>query len=161
MLAVGGHLILYFFLVALPLTGLALVSASVLGIPTVLYGVIPWPHLPILTTLTDKAAVQAFLKHIHAYGAWTLIAILAGHAGAALRHHFIKHDEVLLRILPRFRRSAPAAVSLVFDSESVDSGVDPCFSSAKAAFSARYARLLPTDVKRDKAQWQHHDTKSP
>jgi cytochrome b561 len=110
--AVGGHLILYFFLFALPLTGWALVSASVLGIPTVLYGVIPWPHLPILTTLTDKAPVEAFLKHIHAYGAWTLIAIVAGHAGAALRHHFIKHDEVLLRILPRFGRSAPAAASL-------------------------------------------------
>ena len=39
--AVSGHLILYFFLFALPLTGWALVSASVLGIPTVLYGVIP------------------------------------------------------------------------------------------------------------------------
>jgi cytochrome b561 len=110
--AVGGHLILYFFLFALPLTGWALVSASVLRIPTILYGVMPWPHLPILPTLTHKAPVEAFLKRIHAYGAWTLIAIVAGHAGAALRHHFIKHDEVLLRILPRFGRSAPAATSL-------------------------------------------------
>jgi cytochrome b561 len=110
--AVGGHLILYFFLFALPLTGWALVSASVLRIPTVLYGVIPWPHLPILPTLTHKAPVEAFLKHIHAYGAWTLIAIVTGHAGAALRHHFIKQDEVLLRILPRFGRSAPVAASL-------------------------------------------------
>jgi len=32
--AVGGHLVLYFFLFALPLTGWALVSASVLSIPT-------------------------------------------------------------------------------------------------------------------------------
>ena len=102
----------YFFLFALPLTGWALVSASVLRIPTVLYGVIPWPHLPILPTLTHKAPVEAFLKHIHAYGAWTLIAIVTGHAGAALRHHFIKQDEVLLRILPRFGRSAPVAASL-------------------------------------------------
>jgi cytochrome b561 len=110
--AVGGHLVLSFYLFALPLTGWALVSASVFNIPTFLYGVIPWPHLPILSTLSNKPPVEAFLKHVHAYGAWTLIAIVAGHAGAALRHHFTKHDDVLLRMLPRLNRSVPAAASL-------------------------------------------------
>jgi cytochrome b561 len=102
--AVGGHRILYFLLFALPLTGWALVSVSVLSIPTVLYGVIPWPHLPVLPTLTDKPPVEAFLKHVHACAAWALIASVAGHAGAALSHHLIKHDDVLLRMLPRFAR---------------------------------------------------------
>jgi cytochrome b561 len=110
--AEGGHWVLYFCLFALPLTGWALVSASVLSIPTVLYGTIPWPHLPILSTLSNKAPVEAFLKHLHAYGAWTLIAIVAGHAGAALRHHFIQRDDVLLRMLPRFGRSASPAAAL-------------------------------------------------
>jgi cytochrome b561 len=109
--AVGGHLVLYFYLFVLPLTGWALVSASVFNIPTFLYGVIPWPHLPILSTLSNKPPVEAFLKHVHAYGAWTLIAIFAGHAGAALRHHFINHDDVLLRMLPRLNRSVRAAAS--------------------------------------------------
>jgi len=32
--------------------------------------------------------------------AWALIAIVIGHAAAALRHHFIKRDAVLWRMLP-------------------------------------------------------------
>ena len=100
----AGHWLLYFYLIALPLTGWALVSASVLNIPTHLYGVIPWPHLPELSSLHNKAPVEAFLKMIHRYGAWTLLVLIAGHAGAALRHHFVLKDGVLLRMLPRPRR---------------------------------------------------------
>lgn len=103
-----GHIALYFFLFALPLTGWALVSASVLKVPTRLYGTIPWPHLPILSTLHDKAPVEAVLKRVHRYGAWTLLVVVAGHAAAALRHHFIQRDDVLLRMLPRLtKRSRP------------------------------------------------------
>jgi cytochrome b561 len=104
----GGHLALYFFLFALPISGWALVSASVLSIPTHLYGVIPWPHMPVLSTLHNKAPVEAILKLVHRYGAWTLLAAVAGHAAAALRHHFVKRDDVLTRMLPLFRRSSSA-----------------------------------------------------
>lgn len=100
----AGHWLLYFYLIALPLTGWALVSASPLNLPTVLYGTIPWPHLPVLSSLNNKAPVEALLKTIHRYGAWTLLALVAGHAGAALRHHFLRRDDVLLRMLPRLRR---------------------------------------------------------
>lgn len=100
----AGHLALYVFLFALPLSGWALVSASVLNIPTHLYGVVPWPHLPVLATLANKASVEAVLKIGHRYAAWTLIVVVVGHAAAAFRHHFVKHDDVLLRMLPRFRR---------------------------------------------------------
>ncbi len=104
--AAGGHLLLYVFLFGLPLTGWALVSASVFDIPTVLYGVVPWPHLPVLSTLSDKAAAEALLKQIHAYGAYALIALVGVHAAAALRHHFVIGDDVLLRMLPRRRSSS-------------------------------------------------------
>jgi cytochrome b561 len=96
----GSHVLLYFALFALPLTGWALVSASVLDIPTVLYGVVPWPHLPILSTLENKKPVEDALKLMHAYGAWAFIALVVGHAGAALHHHFIAKDDVLRRMLP-------------------------------------------------------------
>jgi cytochrome b561 len=98
--AEGSHYLLYGFLFALPLTGWALVSASVLDIPTVLYGVVPWPHLPILPDLANKKPVEDALKLVHGYGAWALIALVAGHAGAALHHHFIAKDDVLRRMLP-------------------------------------------------------------
>ena len=48
--------------------------------------------------------VEALLKSIHRYGAWTLLVLVAGHAGAALRHHFVQKDDVLLRMLPRLPR---------------------------------------------------------
>lgn len=104
--AEGSHFLLYFFLFALPLTGWALVSASVLNIPTVLYGVVPWPHLPILSTLSNKKPVEDSLKLVHAYGAWALIALVAIHAGAALHHHFIAKDDVLRRMLPGGRNTS-------------------------------------------------------
>jgi cytochrome b561 len=108
MAAHGGHLMLYFFLFFLPLSGWALVSASVLRLPTHLYGVIPWPHLPILSTLSNKAPVESPLKWVHRCAAWTLLAVVAGHGAAALRHHFIERDEVFRRMLPRLRRSSRA-----------------------------------------------------
>lgn len=99
--AASGHLALYFFLFALPMTGWALVSASVFSLPTVLYGVILWPDLPVLPDLSDKAPVENLLKQVHAYGAYALIALVAVHAVAALRHHFILKDDVLTRMLPK------------------------------------------------------------
>jgi cytochrome b561 len=106
--ASGGHLMLYIFLFALPFTGWALVSASVFDIPTVLYGIVPWPHLPILSTLADKQPVEDLLTAVHDYAAWAFIALVAVHAAAALRHHFIIGDDVLLRMLLGHRRKPSA-----------------------------------------------------
>jgi cytochrome b561 len=102
--ATAGHFLLYAFMFALPLTGWALVSASVLNIPTVLYGIVPWPDLPFLASLDDKAPAEALLKLVHAYGAYALIGLVAVHTAAALRHHFIIRDDVLSRMLPHVRR---------------------------------------------------------
>ena len=102
--AAGGHFLLYAFLFALPITGWALVSASVLNLPTVLYGILPWPDLPLLPSLGDKASAEVLLKLVHAYGAYALMALIAVHTAAALRHHFIIRDDVLSRMLPYLRR---------------------------------------------------------
>jgi len=98
----AGHLGLYALMLGLPLSGWAMVSASPLNIPTVLYGVIPWPHLPILSTLVNKKPVAEALEDLHSAAAWTLIVLLVLHIGAALRHHFILKDDVLRRMSPRF-----------------------------------------------------------
>lgn len=102
----AGHLGLYVLMFGLPLSGWAVVSASPLNIPTVLYGVVPWPHLPILSTLADKKPVAEALEDLHSAAAWILIALLVVHAGAALRHHFLLKDDVLRRMLPRFSSSS-------------------------------------------------------
>jgi cytochrome b561 len=98
--AEGGHALLYILLFGLPLSGWALVSASVRNVPTLLYGHIHWPHLPFLSGLSHKAPVEAGLEQVHRYAAWFLIAVVLGHAVAALRHHFVQRDEVLRRMLP-------------------------------------------------------------
>ena len=106
------HVILYVFMIGMPLVGWALVSASPFNLPTVLYGVLPWPHLPWLTTLpaASKPAVEGVLKAVHAYGAYALIAFLALHAGAALRHYLVLHDTILQRMIPGLPRlGAPPA----------------------------------------------------
>jgi cytochrome b561 len=102
--AEGAHTAFYVFLFFLPLTGWALVSASPFNIPTVLYGIVPWPHLPVLPTLEDKAPVEYALKLIHGKAAWLLILLVGIHAGAALRHYFILRDGILQRMLPTMSR---------------------------------------------------------
>ena len=100
-----GHLALYGLLVAMPLTGWAVVSVSPYNIPTVLYGLVPWPHLPGLATLphADKHAAEEVLKQLHDAGAWIMLALLAVHAGAAVRHLLWLRDGVMERMLPRWR----------------------------------------------------------
>ena len=94
------HAALYFFMLALPLTGWALVSVSPYNIPTVLYGLIPWPDLPVFSTLTDKHRADAIMSFIHSRLAFVLMGVLALHAAAALRHHFLLRDGILRRMLP-------------------------------------------------------------
>ncbi|HUN41571.1 MAG TPA: cytochrome b/b6 domain-containing protein [Acetobacteraceae bacterium] len=40
---------------------------------------------------------------LHAWNAWIIIILAAGHAGAALFHHYILRDDVLGRMLPGIR----------------------------------------------------------
>ena len=110
-LAHGAHLLLYALLIAMPLVGWAVVSASPYNIPTVLYGMLPWPHLPVLSSLPDKAPVEVVLSRIHAYGGWFLAGLIGLHAAAALRHHFARGDDVLWRMLPVLRRPSSIAQS--------------------------------------------------
>ena len=98
--AEGMHTLLYVLMVVLPMTGWALVSVSPFNLPTVLYGLVPWPHLPVLSTLEDKAPVEAVMKLVHGKLGWLLLALAVLHAGAGLRHHFVLRDGVLRRMLP-------------------------------------------------------------
>jgi cytochrome b561 len=100
----GLHWLLYVLMLGLPLTGWAVVSSSPFNLPTVLYSLIPWPDLPVLPHLANKAAVSHALGWLHAYGAWILIGLLVVHFAAVFRHHIIKRDGILLRMMPGRRR---------------------------------------------------------
>lgn len=89
------HRVLYGLLLALPLSGWAMVSASVLGIPTLVFGIFLLPHLPV----TVSEASEDFWRLLHHFLAYTVLTLIAGHVLAALRHHFILKNEVLRRML--------------------------------------------------------------
>jgi cytochrome b561 len=96
------HFLLYFLMLAIPFTGWVMVSYSPLKLPTLLFWTIPWPHLPVLDPNADMKAVAGQAKLLHQYLAYSMIGLWLMHVGAALQHHFILKDTVILRMTPRF-----------------------------------------------------------
>jgi cytochrome b561 len=90
------HALLYFLFFAAPLTGWLFSSAS--GFQTVYLGLVPIPDL----LSKDKALADA-LRLAHQSINFTMTAVIVLHAAAALKHHFIDKDDVLRRMLPRFK----------------------------------------------------------
>ena len=95
-----SHIALYGMPHLIPLVGLLVVSASPWNIPTFLYGTIPVPHAPGLANLADRTYWESALKVSHRALGWILLALLAVHIGAVLRHHFIRRDGIVQRMLP-------------------------------------------------------------
>jgi cytochrome b561 len=100
--ATGTHWLLYALMIGMPLLGWIMVSASPLGLPTILYGVIPWPHLPVLPDLPDKGHISHIAGKLHNFFAWVLAILVAGHIAAAWKHHLFNRDDVLTRMAPGF-----------------------------------------------------------
>lgn len=98
--AVATHWGFYALMIGIPFSGWAMVSASPWGIPTVLYGVIEWPHLAPLANAENKAALEETLKEVHEILAFTAIGLFVLHVGAALRHAIVLKDGVLKRMTP-------------------------------------------------------------
>jgi cytochrome b561 len=94
-----GHAGLYALLFALPLTGWLMVSASPWGIPTVLFNVLPVPHLPVPGALGTKEQAESLFKELHEAAAWLLIALIVVHVAAAFKHHLIARDDTLKRMV--------------------------------------------------------------
>lgn len=97
-----SHALLYVFMLAMPLTGWAMVSGTK-RYPLKWFGLFDLPYLPVSDTVSE-------LGHdAHDLLGWGLIALLAVHVGAALRHHFLLRDNVLARMTPGVR--APDAIT--------------------------------------------------
>jgi cytochrome b561 len=99
------HGLFYVLMIGLPLGGWVIVSASTLGIPTVLYGLVPWPHLPMPESVELRKTIGDAVGEAHETGAYFLMLLIGLHVGAALKHHFWDKDEVLARMVPWVRKS--------------------------------------------------------
>lgn len=98
--ATFSHIALYALLFIAPITGWMLVTVSPLNIDTLLFNLIPWPHLPWLTDLVDKTSAEARFHQFHELATGALIALLVLHIAAALKHHIIDKDTVMSGMLP-------------------------------------------------------------
>src|SRR5690606_27253403 len=90
------HLALYVFLIVMPLLGWLTLSAGDKPIP--FFGL----QLPALVG-ADKALADLF-KEIHETIGTIGYYLIGLHAAAALFHHYVEHDNTLLRMLPRRNR---------------------------------------------------------
>ncbi|MEL7482499.1 MAG: cytochrome b/b6 domain-containing protein [Pseudomonadota bacterium] len=97
-----AHLGLYATMFLLPLTGWILVSVSPFAIATVLYGVVSWPHLPVLAELSLDTREQIYpvVEFIHSKLAWVLIGLVGLHITGAIKHEFSAEEGVMKRMVP-------------------------------------------------------------
>ena len=99
-LASGGvHLLLYAILIIMPVTGYLFVTLS--DIDLSYFGIV---HVPALTE-PDKPLGKTF-GAVHVTLQWAIYALAAMHIGAALHHYFVRHNDVLARMLPGLRNRA-------------------------------------------------------
>lgn len=92
---------LYLFLLMQPITGLARVLLR--GQPVELFF---W-RVPAL--MEPNPAMRSLFVEAHEIGAKALMVLIGLHVGAALFHHLILRDSVLLRMLPRISDRAKLA----------------------------------------------------
>lgn len=104
----GVYTLFYVFMIGMPLSGWAMVSASpyahaffnripILGAP--------WPLIAPIAQLDPvaKHVAARLFTATHEKLAWLAYALILLHVGAALRHHFLLKDDVLHRMAPLLR----------------------------------------------------------
>lgn len=104
-LALVVHGAFYLLLLALPVSGWIVVSASKIAVPTLLYGTVPWPHLPGFATMATgaKQAWNHTAEFVHVNLVNVLYLLVALHVAGALKHHFIDRDGDMARMIPGAR----------------------------------------------------------
>ena len=87
------HWAFYGAMLLVPLSGWIIVSTAKLKVPTLLFGLVPWPNLPLPAALNDPAALA------HTVLAWALPALIALHVAAVI-YHLRQRDAVPARMFP-------------------------------------------------------------
>jgi cytochrome b561/polyisoprenoid-binding protein YceI len=95
------HGLFYVLLLALPISGWLLVSTSKVSVPTLLFGVVPWPNLPIAAGA--RHALHETGEEAHELMAYIIMLAFLLHIAGALKHHWIDRDTTIQRMAPGVR----------------------------------------------------------
>ena len=93
--AKGGHWALYLFMIAVPLSGWAMVSSSPYGLPTIIFGWFEWPHLP---NIAGNETINSVARTSHWMLAWVFGLFILGHIAAVVKHYVFEHENLLTRM---------------------------------------------------------------
>jgi len=92
------HKLFYVLLLLQPLSGWAMYSVE--PNKSLFFGMFRIPDLPFLTAWANSETVIEALEGVHTTLAAILTVAIVLHVGAALKHHFVIRDDVLLRMSP-------------------------------------------------------------
>jgi cytochrome b561/polyisoprenoid-binding protein YceI len=125
------HGALYAVMLGGPLTGWAIVSTGKIKFPTLIFGVIPWPHLPLPNALHEP------LEEMHELLAFVGALLILLHVAGALRHQFGQGENLLGRMVPGL-----SGVSISKSKAAIGAGL------AIAAFigAMALAKMMPAPV---------------
>lgn len=109
--AEATHIALYALMFALPLSGWLMLSANAPDDAIALPWGWSWPLLPFLEDLNfvERAHLEQTAEQLHLTMVFIMMALVALHVGAALKHHFIDRDDVLARMIPVLSRDRTRA----------------------------------------------------
>jgi cytochrome b561 len=91
--AISVHHLLYLLMFLAPLSGWMMSSAK--GFPVVYLGKWPLPNL-----IQKNKMLGEQLGEVHEVLTYSLVILALGHALAAIKHHFISKNDVLVRMIP-------------------------------------------------------------
>jgi cytochrome b561 len=92
------HVLLYLFFFTSPLSGWVYSSAA--GFQTVLFGVWPIPDL-----IPRNREIAEALKAVHRWINYALAVTVIVHVAAAIKHHVVDRDDVLVSMIPFLRKA--------------------------------------------------------
>ena len=137
------HGLLYLVLILGPVTGWLLVSTARVRVPTLLYGIVPWPHLPVGRGWHEPA------EALHGAMAWLAIGLFLLHIAGALRHQWLLGKPELQRMIPFARGKAVGfaigAVALVLGAVVAGKAVYPDKDGAPATAAERPRSASPAN----------------
>ncbi|MGX6648304.1 cytochrome b [Maricaulaceae bacterium MS644] len=90
------HVGFYAVMIGVPLGGYVVASSFGDMFPILFLNEVTLPKLPVPQT----EGFREFAGSAHGAGGWVILVLLALHAGAALKHHLVDRDGVLLRMIP-------------------------------------------------------------